>query len=231
MHQLIHLIKHDFKLLSRNKIVGISVFVSIAYVLSFKGLTTFGNMDKLLVLVIFNDPALLGFLFIGVMLLFEKNENTFQALLVTPVDKRFYILSKSISLTLIATFCCIFMGIATKNFDFNLTLFILASLTTSMLFSFIGFWVVIPEKNFNRYLLKALGWLLLLSIPFLGYFEVTEYYWYVLFPTQPAIDLFSASLNDTLSLPRFIYDIVAMTAWLIFAFFMAYKNIIKNSSI
>jgi len=123
------------------------------------------------------------------------------------------------------------MGIATKNFDFNLILFVFASVSTSMLFSFIGFYVVIPENNFNSYLLKALGWLMLLSIPFLGYFEVTEFYWYVLFPTQPAIDLFSASLNDSISLPRLIFDLVAMTFWLIVSHKLAMKRLLKNSSL
>ncbi|MBK6524290.1 MAG: hypothetical protein IPG07_01325 [Crocinitomicaceae bacterium] len=78
MNQLAHFLKHDFMLLNRNRIIQISALVTLIYIAVFKGLSTFGNMDQLLVLVIFNDPALLGFLFIGVMMLFEKMKIRFR---------------------------------------------------------------------------------------------------------------------------------------------------------
>ncbi|MCU0397747.1 MAG: hypothetical protein MUC73_06555, partial [Cyclobacteriaceae bacterium] len=99
MNQLLHLLKFDFILLNKNKIITISILVTAIYVGVFKGLSYLGNMEKLLILVIFNDPALLGFLFVGVLVLFEKNENTLDALAVTPIKISNYILSKSISLT------------------------------------------------------------------------------------------------------------------------------------
>ena len=119
MKQLQHLIKHDFMLLLRNKIIAVSVVVSILYVLIFKAISDWGDVDKLLVLVIFNDPALLGFLFVGVMVLFEKNENTLQVLAVSPLKISNYILSKSITLTSIAIGCCFLMAFASKGCNFN----------------------------------------------------------------------------------------------------------------
>lgn len=231
MSQLLHLLKHDFRLLSRNKIITVSVIVSIAYVATFKGLSTFGDMEKILVLVIFNDPALLGFLFIGVMLLFEKNENTFQAVSVTPIKESNYVLSKSLALSTVAVACCFFMAIATKGTQFNYLLFFLAAFLSSMVFSFIGFAVVASEKSFNQYLLKAIGWLMILSLPFLGYFEVMDDYWFVLFPTQPAIDLFQVSLSEFNFSWRLLYDFTAIVIWLVLSYYIAVNRMIKYSKL
>lgn len=228
MRELSHFLKHDFRLLNRNRIIQISVLVTIIYIAVFKGLSAFGNMDQLLVLVIFNDPALLGFLFIGVITLFEKNENTIQVLAVTPFNEKNYILSKSISLTVIALVCCLAMAIAADGFNFNMIHFILASVLTSMLFSFLGFIAVSGENSFNKYILKALGYLVLLSLPFTGYFGLTEFYWFVLFPTQPAIDLFHASFDETMSAGRIFYAYSGLIVWCLVSYYIALKSITKN---
>lgn len=228
MNQFIHFLKHDFRLLNRNKIIMISVLVSILYIATFKGLSSLGDMQQILVLVIFNDPALLGFLFIGVMMLFEKNENTLQVLAVSPFSERSYILSKSVALTIIATFCCLAMAFASKGTNFNFIHFILASIMTSMLFSFLGFIAVAAENSFNTYILKALGYLVIFSAPFLGYFGVTDRIWYLLIPTQPAIDLYEASFSEKVSMGRIIYDYLALTGWCFLGYWLAVKTVTKN---
>ncbi|MDP2160167.1 MAG: hypothetical protein Q8K02_06775 [Flavobacterium sp.] len=58
MKQLAHLLKFDFLLINKNKIITISLVVTAIYVGVFKALAAMGNIEKLLVLVIFNDPAL-----------------------------------------------------------------------------------------------------------------------------------------------------------------------------
>ena len=72
MKHFFHLVKFDFLLINKNQITVISLIVTAIYVGVFKGLSVLGNIEKLLVLIIFNDPALLGFLFVGVMVLFEN---------------------------------------------------------------------------------------------------------------------------------------------------------------
>ena len=195
MNQLLHLLKFDFILLNKNKIITISILVTAIYVGVFKGLSYLGNMEKLLVLVIFNDPALLGFLFVGVLVLFEKNENTLDALAVTPIKISNYILSKSISLTFLSVCCCLAMVIAAHGFQFHAFHFTMATILTTLIFSMLGFIAVAGQSTFNQYILRALGIILLLSAPFLSYFDVVPRYWFILFPTQPAIDLYNLSFD------------------------------------
>jgi fluoroquinolone transport system permease protein len=228
MKQLVHLLKHDFVLLQRNRIIIISLIITVIYASLFKGLAFLGQSEKILVLVIFNDPALLGFLFVGVLMLFEKNENTIHALAVSPVRISNYILSKSISLTVVSLFCCYAMAIASYGFKFNFLHFTMAVILTSLMFTFLGFIAVAGQSSFNTYFLKAIGIILLLTLPFLGYFEVIPRFWFVLFPTQPAIDLFSLSFSNTFSLNKTIFAYVPAFAWCLISYKYANFQLVKN---
>jgi fluoroquinolone transport system permease protein len=228
MKQLVHLMKHDFLLLKRYKMIAVSVIVTALYMLAFKGIASWGDIDKLLVLVIFNDPALLGFLFIGVMVLFEKNENTIQALAVSPIKTSNYILSKSLSLTIISVVCCYAMVFASKGFDFNYVHFFFATALTTLLFSFIGFIVVSGLSNFNKYIIKAIGVIIILTMPFIGYFEIVSKYWFIMFPTMPAIDLFSLSFPNNLTIFETILTYILAIVWCIVTYLWSVKAITQN---
>ena len=231
MKNFLHLLKHDFVLLNRNNIIKISVLVTAIYIGLFYWLSGMDDAEKVLVLVIFNDPALIGFLFAGVMVLFEKNENTLEALSVSPVTKAQYILSKSVALTLIATACCFAMAIAGVGTDFNFIHFGLASIMATLMFSFLGFMIVAGEATFNRYILKAVGLLVFLSLPFLGYFGLSPREWFLWIPTQPAIDLFQLSFTEGAedhSPDLLIYTYTALSFWLILTFYLSRKRIQKS---
>lgn len=199
MRQLLHLLHQDFRLLRRYQIITISVVVSAIYVGLFQFLARLGPVDKVLVLLIFNDPALLGFLFIGVMVLFERNEGTLSALSVVPLRLDYYLLSKALSLSVVAVACCFAMALLAGTATFRPLHFGLASLLTSLIFSFIGFGVVARHTVFNSYLLQALGVVVPLSLPFLGYFGVVPWHWFLLFPSYPAIGLYELSLASAIT--------------------------------
>lgn len=190
MKQLLHLLKFDFLLMARHKIITISVVVTAIYIGVFKALAAMGSIESFLILVIFNDPALLGFLFIGVMVLFEKNEHTLEALSVTPIRSSNYLLSKSLVLSLLSLACCFAMVLGGYGFHFHWLHFTAATLCTTFIFSMLGCMAVAGQSSFNKFIIRALGILLVLVLPFLGYFEVVPSLWFVLFPTKPAIDLY-----------------------------------------
>ena len=52
--------------------------------------------------LIFSDPVLIGLMFMGAIILFEKSEKVMQALAVSPISIHAYILSKVISIGLIS---------------------------------------------------------------------------------------------------------------------------------
>jgi fluoroquinolone transport system permease protein len=227
MKELAHLLKFDFILINKNKIPAISLVVTAIYVGVFKALATLGTIDKFLVLVIFNDPALLGFLFVGVMVLFEKNENTLQALAVTPIRISNYILSKSISLTVVSLVCCFAMVIAGYGLEFNFIHFAFGTVLTTFIFSMLGFIAVAGQSSFNKYILRALGIILFMTLPFLGYFELAPRIWFVLFPTQPAIDLYNLAFSSNPSIFEILTSYLLCGIWALVTFLWT-KNVITK---
>lgn len=228
MSQFLHLLKHDFVLLYRNKIIGISIAVTLIYIAIFKAISHFGNADKILILVIFNDPALLGFLFVGVMVLFEKNENTLQALSVSPMKEENYIFSKAVSLSVVSVICCFSLAFAGVGNNFNYFHYFFASLFTTLLFTFLGFILVAGVNSFNHFLMKAVGMLIVLSIPFLGYYNVLPRAYFLWMPAQPCIDLFRVSFDTNLPTGTIIYGYVTLIFWLLLTGFWAIKLVKKN---
>lgn len=228
MRQLSHLLKFDFLLVNKNKIITISLIVTAIYVGVFKALAAMGNIEKFLVLVIFNDPALLGFLFVGVMVLFEKNENTLQALTVTPIKISNYIISKSVVLTVVSLVCCYAMVIAGYGLEFNFIHFTFGTILTTLIFSMLGFVAVAGQTSFNKYILRALGIILFLTLPFLGYFDVVPKMWFVLFPTQPAIDLYNLSFATESTTVEIATAYALCLFWVVVTFYWAKYSITKK---
>ena len=228
MKQFIHLVKHDFRLINRNNIIAISIFVSALYIGLFLALKSLGNVERFLVLVIFNDPVLLGFLFVGIMMLFERNENTLEALSVSPMRIRNYVLSKTMALTLVALLCCIAMVISGYGTNFNWIHFIMGTILTTIMFSFIGFVVVAGQKSFNHYMLRAIGVIILLGVPFLGFFELTSKIWFLLFPTTPAIELIALSFAKDPSLQSIWVAYLPTLLWCLIFYKWAIVKIEKH---
>lgn len=228
MSQFLHLLRHDWRILQRNKLIGISAAVTVIYMIVLKGISHFGIADKALVMIIFNDPALLGFLFVGVIVLFEKNENTLQTLAVMPLKESNYILSKTIVLSVISVACSFAMAFLASGTNFKMIHFFFGALLTTVLFSFLGFILVANVSTFNKFILKAVGFLIFLSIPFLGYFGVAPRACFLLIPTQPCIDLFRISFSGDVPISEVIYAYAVLMFWIVLGFILAMKLFKKN---
>lgn len=221
MNMLYNLMKNDLLLFHRNRIIVISAIVTLIYMAIFRLLEDGMYKEKLLILIIFNDPALLGFLFIGVMVLFEKDESTLAALSVTPVNASRYVLSKSISLTIISSICSLIMAISSKGLDFKIHHFIVATFFTSMNFSFIGFIAVAGAKGFNSYFVKAIGIIMLMTLPFLTYFELTPDYLFVLFPTWNSLKMYGHAFSEESGMYKLLLDYGLAIVWLLILYRLA----------
>ena len=227
MRQLWHLISHDLRLVQRYQVIAISIIVTIIYMAAFWGLSNLGATSKVLVLIIFNDPVLLGFLFAGVMLLFEQNENTLEALSVSPMKISYYIWSKTLILTAISWLCCLAMAIAGHGFSFDFWSFSAATISATMQFGFIGFIAVAGVTAFNVFILRGIVWIILLGLPFLSFFELAPKAWFYCFPTLASIELLAYSLGAADGNPLFLWFGLALF-WTAILYVLAHRAL-KNS--
>jgi fluoroquinolone transport system permease protein len=229
MPRFTSLLKLDFILLIRNRIVVVAAVITALYAAILQILPD-ENFIMVITTLIFTDPVTLGFLFIGVMVLFEKGGNTLQAISVSPVRSGEYLWSKAISLTLISIVAAFIMTLAGVGFRFQPIYLFLAITFSSLLFIFLGFVGVSWVKTFNQYFIFIPMFLTPAFLPFLNYFGITDTWLMYLIPTQASLILFIAAFEGTgnVSTTDIIYALIYSLVSIWGAYIWAKKSWNRN---
>ncbi|WP_027003507.1 hypothetical protein [Hugenholtzia roseola] len=192
MKTLLQLTLWELRLQWRERILAVVMLITALYVALF---SYFDNLPTaLVVLLISTDPTMLGFLFIGVIILFEKSANTIQSLLVTPIQKYHYLGAKALSLTLVALVASTIMAWAAQK-NCNYFVLALAVCLSSFHFVWIGFLGVARVKTINQYFFIFPFLLTPLMLPLLNFFGLTDSLWLYVFPFQACLLLFQAAFE------------------------------------
>jgi len=226
MNQLKTMLKWDVILQSRYKIIHLSILSVIIYYMSLVAVPSMNTME-FKTLYLFMDPTLIGIMFVGALVLFEKTENTLQALTVTPMVTRTYFFSKIISLTslsIVSGFLFIFLA---HGFDFQYFYMIVGLVLTSIFLILVGFLLVARCASINEFLgMMMIAFLLLFVPPLLDISGIYENIVFYLWPTQASFLLFNGvfgtvSLNDT------IYALIYLSVWIVGCYILAKKAFYK----
>ena len=231
MSNLKNMLKWEFVLLYRYKIIHISILSVVLYFLTTQAIEDM-NRPIFHSLLLFFDPAIIGIMFVGALVLFEKSENVLQALVITPMKTDDYLLSKITSLTIIscvsATIFILLMNIF-GGIGFNV--FFLASgiILTSILLILLGFILVSRLKSINEYLMAmALVFLGLTFPPMLHLSGLYENMIFYLWPTQASLLIFRGVFNEAvLETWEIAYGIIYQIVWIGILFFLARKAFYK----
>lgn len=229
--KVLHMLKWDVKFFLRYQIITVALVIAMLYSLVLQLLPV--RTDVFLILIIFSDPTFLGFLFIGVIILYEKSANTIQALSVTPARLSAYIISKATVLTIIALVTAVAISISGKGFHFNIFYLTLAVVLSSLLFVFLGMVGVSNVKTFNQYIIIIPVFFAPAVIPLLELFDFFTSPLFYIVPTKASLLLFEASYRDV-AIPDLIYAISYLILCIFFSYRWAYKSLLltwKNSSL
>lgn len=211
MNQLLHNIKWDFLLQQRYSIVTASFLVTFLYVVAFLSLPSMD--EEILIAIIFSDPAGLGMIFIGGLYLFEKTENTLQAVVVMPQPDWHYLASKVFTLTFLAIVCSAIMAVAGYGWNFNYAYFAFGIGGSASLFTFLGFTLVAYCRTFNEYIMKMAGTMLPVILPFLNLFNVTDTLWWYVVPVQASLLLLQRAFGISLTGWQTAYAVFYLLLW------------------
>lgn len=117
-----------------------------------------------LAFIILSDPSVVGFFFLGGLMLLERSERTRTALAITPVSAGDYLAAKLMSLTLLALGAVILMALATP-LPINWPLLILAVLAASLHFTGIGAGLANRFKTVTGYFMGSAGIIIPMVLP------------------------------------------------------------------
>lgn len=215
----------QFILLHRSKLIIISVVVTAIYGLMFLPFSGFEHADHVLTLLIFNDPALIGLFFIGLMVILERNQQVISALFVTPLQLHHYLLSRIVTLCVVGLGCSLGMTIAILGPSIHYLYFGIGILGTVMIFGLLGLWLVSYTSEFLLFMLRSIPLMLIFSIPLLNYYQLTDIWAFKLFPTQGALDFIIAGYpGDHLGSANLLVSALSMLAWIIALYALAFRT-------
>lgn len=226
--RLMNAIKSDIKFQYRQGFFFIYIIITLFYILVLSNLPQ-NILGFAVPLVVFSDPSVLGLFFIGGLIMLEKSQGIINYIVVTPLRIEEYILSKLISLTLIAVIAGTFITIVTYGLSVNWLLLILVIILTSIFFTLCGFLISVKCNTLNQYFIKMIPWMLLLIIPCFSIIGFKYSYIFVIIPSVSILRLFLGTFNGINIFEAFI--LIVYLCIINYCFFNIVKKIFEDKII
>ncbi len=172
-------------------------------------------------LVIFTDPSVLGFFFIGGIVLLEKGQNTLESLFVTPLRVSEYIWAKVASLTMLSLVSSLAIAVATLGAGVNILLLALGVGLSSVFFTLLGFALAARAGSLNQYFFYSIP-SVIFDLPLLKYLGLPDLWLYYLLPSKPELLLIEGAMGSITS-GETVYAVTALCVWIVFAYWWAHR--------
>lgn len=167
MSKFFALVKGELLRLKRYNLLAASLFVSIMWV----GLLHFldiENVTKLIPQLIFIDVTTMAMLLVGVTFIYERDEATIRSILVSPISKSEYLLTKMISNIIPSILSLTIMYIYSKLFkivEINYFILLGAVILVAFFHSLIGFLLTYYSKDFTDLVMTIMKVFLVFLLP------------------------------------------------------------------
>lgn len=187
--------------------------------------------DNVLVFLLFTDTTILGFFFVGGMMILEKGQRVYDGLFVTPLRVYEFFFSRVVSLTLLALAVSFIIVLSSHGIPQNLPVFIGTVILSSSLFTLMGMTIAAKAKTVNNYFISAIGYTIIFVFPLMEYLNLYSSKFFFVIPTSSALFLLEASLKEDpvdMPLAHFAYltictGIAAFWAWVWFKRHIIYR--------
>lgn len=186
MSRLRSTMRLDVQLQVRSKLYHIGIVVAVLMGLAIRLLFSPSSMGTVLPSFVLVGIGGTTFMFVAGMVLLEKSERTIEALRLSPLRTRDYLLSKAVTLTAFAAVECIVV-MAVAGFDVGLNPLPMAFglLTLGLANTFIGMGLVAKHASVTTFMFPtALLVIGVLQLPLFGVMELGPPLLYHLIPTQ-----------------------------------------------
>jgi fluoroquinolone transport system permease protein len=154
-------------------------------------------------LTVFSDPSMVGFFFIGAIVMLEKVQGVLQYVSVTPLRSIEYLLAKAVSLTLVALSAGIMITLVTFNQPLNWLLLITGITLTSTFFVLYGFIAAANCTTMNQYFIKMIPYMFLIVLPCFSLIGFPYSRFFVIFPSVAGLHLVYGAFNGIENMKAF----------------------------
>jgi fluoroquinolone transport system permease protein len=145
--------------------------------------------------IIFFDLSVFGFYFMAGMLFLEKGEGVLEALVVTPLRKREYLVSKALTLSLLALLVSAAVVLMVYGPGINWLLFVPGVMLNSWLLVLFGFILASRYDAVNEFLIPSIIYVIPSQLPAFWYFGIWDHWLLYLIPTMPSMLLIAGAFT------------------------------------
>jgi len=184
-------LSNDVRLQLRYGLYSVSVLMVVIWgglILPLRGVLATPALLPALVLV---NLIVTSFYFMAALVLFEKGEGVLAALVVTPMRSGEYLVSKALSLTVLATAETLLIAAVLFRQDVQWLRIIVGSLLLGFLYACAGFVMVVRYASINQFLMPSSVAVTLLLLPLLSHFgfvaEWVAEWLMAIHPAEPAM--------------------------------------------
>lgn len=212
-------IAYDIKLQFRHGFYYAYLVISLFYMALLQLLPSSAR-EMANILLTFTDPSMLGFFFIGGLVLLEKGQDIHNTLFVTPYKPEEYIFSKTLSLTLLSALSSYMIHVSQFGFTTKPLLLMLGVVMTSIFFTLAGMGVAFRCRSLNGFFFLSTLVALVFVLPLSDYLQIWSTPLYHLLPTQASL-LLLRSVFEPIPPLQWIYAILLLAGWSGLAFLWA----------
>jgi len=228
MKAILTQLRWQFLILHRNKLIAISILITVMYALVFYFIKDLPDVERFLVLLIYNDPAIIGMFFVGLSVIMEKNDAVLPALFVTPVSHHMYLISRVLTLSLLGWACAVGMALPLLGLNIDWLSFSAGVFGTCVIFSLAGVFVVSYTTEFLGFMLRSIPIMLLLSFPLFNFFGLTDIALFQFMPIQGALNLIVLSFNSSIDTMPISLSYLSLLLWIPLLYFVVYRIFIRR---
>ncbi len=192
MRRLLQAIKTDMIVQFRNNLYHVGILISLLIAVALSQLASpnqLANVIPAAMLLIIGGTTML---YVAGMVIFEKDEGTIAATIVSPLKDVEYLTSKVVSLVLLATFESLIsiygaIGIHFMSGDAvwpNPVWLILGILSISVLFTLVGVAIVVRYQRITDFLIPMAGVAVLMQLPFMYFWGIFKHQSLLFIPTS-----------------------------------------------
>ena len=225
MTRFLSVLRWDFTLQYRYKFYGVSVFIVAFWAGIFSLFPTIGRSDSGLAVPAFFviNLNMTTFYFIAALVLLERAEGIHTALAISPLCDFEYLLSRVLSLTLLAIVETALVVVIILGGECRWGLLLLGGLQLGVVYTLIGFILVLPYDSINAFLMPSVVYVTLLLLPLVEHFGGLSQSLFYIHPVEPALVLMRAAYLPV-SPDDLIYGVVGGLFWVVICFVVARKQ-------
>ncbi|MCP4312275.1 MAG: ABC transporter permease [Bacteroidetes bacterium] len=220
------LLKKEILLQWRQGFWMVYLVVSIIYVVILLNLPAENRMMVSLIMIL-SDTTMLGVIFVGALILLEKQQNVMQSLFITPLKPTQYIWAKTLSLSLIAITMSILIYLPSWTVSTYTILVFFTTLFTAGIFVMLGLAVASGVDTINQYFGNIMAVSLVIALPVVPYLLLDSNPAFLFLPYIASLDIMLGAV-DPLPTWRIILDLLLLAVWGVVAFLFCRWRINKN---